>query len=78
MNTIMRSIGGAIGAQISASLLASSLSARGLASDHAFTLAFLVSGVGLLLAVAAASLIPRGGRPQEALVPGRLREAEAA
>jgi EmrB/QacA subfamily drug resistance transporter len=78
MNTIMRSIGGAIGAQISASLLASSLSARGLPSDHAFTLAFLVSGVGLLLAVAAASLIPRGGRPQEALVPGRLLEAEAA
>jgi MFS family permease len=59
MNTIMRSIGGAIGGQVSASLLAGSLAASGLPSDHAFTLAFLVSAVGLLLAVVAATLIPR-------------------
>jgi EmrB/QacA subfamily drug resistance transporter len=59
MNTIMRSIGGAIGGQVSASILAGSVAASGLPTSHGFTLAFLVSAVGLLLAVAAAVLIPR-------------------
>jgi MFS family permease len=59
MNTIMRSIGGAIGGQVSASILAGSVAASGLPTDHAFTLAFAVSAAGLLLAVAAAALIPR-------------------
>jgi EmrB/QacA subfamily drug resistance transporter len=59
MNTIMRSIGAAIGGQVSASVLAGSVGASGLPTDHAFTLAFLVSAVGLLLAMVAAVLIPR-------------------
>jgi EmrB/QacA subfamily drug resistance transporter len=66
MNTIMRSIGGAIGGQVSASLLASSVGASGLPTDHAFTLAFLVSTVGLMLAVAAAVLIPRRATAEDA------------
>jgi EmrB/QacA subfamily drug resistance transporter len=59
MNTIMRSIGGAIGGQITASILAGSIAVSGLPTDRAFTLAFTVSAAGLLLAVAAATLIPR-------------------
>jgi MFS family permease len=65
MNTIMRSIGGAIGGQLTASILASSIAASGLPTDEGFTLAFLVSAGGLLLAVVAAVLIPRG-RPATA------------
>jgi EmrB/QacA subfamily drug resistance transporter len=75
MNTIMRSIGGAIGGQVSASVLAGSVSAAGLPTDRAFTLAFLVSAVGLLLAVAAAVLIPRHTTANEAVALVELREA---
>jgi uncharacterized membrane protein YdbT with pleckstrin-like domain len=60
MNTIMRSIGGSIGGQLTASILASSVAASGLPTDEGFTLAFLVSAAGLLLAVVAAVLVPRG------------------
>ena len=68
MNTIMRSIGGSIGGQLSASILAGSVAVSGgLPTDKGFTLAFLVSAVGLPLAVAAAVLIPRG-RPADAAV----------
>ncbi len=68
MNTIMRSIGGAIGGQLSASILASSVAASGLPTDErASPLAFLVSAVGLLLAVGAAVLIPRAGTASAAV-----------
>ena len=60
MNTIMRSIGGAIGGQITASVLAGSIvAASGLPTDDAFTFAFAISAGGLLLAVGAATMIPR-------------------
>lgn len=59
MNTIMRSIGGAIGGQVSASILAGSVTASGHPTDRGFTVAFVASAAGLLLAVAAAALIPR-------------------
>jgi MFS family permease len=75
MNTVMRTIGGAIGAQVTASVLAGSVSAAGLPTDHAFTLAFLVSAVGLLLAVAAATLIPRHTIANEAVDAVPLHEA---
>jgi EmrB/QacA subfamily drug resistance transporter len=79
MNTIMRSIGGAIGGQISATVLAGSVSAAGLPTGHAFTVAFVVSAVGLLLAVATAVLIPRPARvAADAFLPATLEEAEAA
>jgi EmrB/QacA subfamily drug resistance transporter len=67
MNTIMRSIGGSIGGQLSASILASSVAASGLPTDEGFTVAFLVSAVGLLLAVGAAVLIPRAGTASAAV-----------
>jgi EmrB/QacA subfamily drug resistance transporter len=53
MNTIMRSIGGALGAQIAASIV-------GAHADEAhFVAAFLVSAAGLVLAFLAALVIPR-------------------
>jgi MFS family permease len=75
MNTIMRTIGGAIGGQVTASVLAGSVSAAGLPTDHAFTLAFLVSAIGLLLALAAAVAIPRPARADEVVRAGRVPEA---
>ena len=75
MNTIMRSSGGAIGGQLTASILAASL-AGGEPTDHAFTVAFLVSGAGLLLAAAAALLIPRDARAHEPV--GDVLMADAA
>jgi hypothetical protein len=59
MNTIMRSIGGALGAQIAASIV-------GAAKDEThFVIAFLVSAAGLALAFIAALFIPRRGRTAE-------------
>jgi MFS family permease len=77
MNTIMRSIGGAIGGQVSASILAGSVAASGAATGHAFTLAFLVSAVGLLLAVVAAALIPRRAATEAAVATSRILEEAA-
>lgn len=59
MNTIMRSVGGALGAQISASIVGAQLGASGLPTESGFEIAFLVSAAALGLAVAAALLIPR-------------------
>lgn len=59
MNTIMRSVGGALGAQISASIVGAQLGASGLPTESGFEIAFLVSAAALGLAFAAALLIPR-------------------
>jgi EmrB/QacA subfamily drug resistance transporter len=75
MNTIMRSIGGSIGGQLSASILASSVAASGLPTEEGFTIAFLVSAVGLLLAVGAAVLIPRAGTANAAVAVSTVADA---
>ena len=75
MNTIMRSIGGSIGGQLSASILASSVAASGLPTDEGFSIAFLVSAVGLLLAVGAAVLIPRAGTANAAVAVSTVADA---
>jgi EmrB/QacA subfamily drug resistance transporter len=59
MNTIMRTIGGAIGAQLSASILVAFAAADGLATDEGFTLAFLASAAALFCAFGASLLVPR-------------------
>jgi EmrB/QacA subfamily drug resistance transporter len=59
MNTIMRSVGGALGAQISASIVGAHLLASGLPEESGFVTAFLVSAAALGLAFVAALLIPR-------------------
>ena len=57
MNMITRSIGGAIGSQVSASIVAASVVA-GLPSEAGFTTAFVVSGLALFLGVAVALAVP--------------------
>jgi MFS family permease len=65
MNTIMRSIGGALGAQIAASIVGAQ------ADESHFVAAFLVSAAGLALAFLAALVIPR--RPTAHAVPHGAR-----
>jgi EmrB/QacA subfamily drug resistance transporter len=69
INTIMRSIGGAVGGQISASLLASHLLASGAPAEAGYTHAFLMSGVGALVALAACALVPSVRSPRLAATP---------
>jgi EmrB/QacA subfamily drug resistance transporter len=62
MNTIMRSIGGALGTQVIASILtANVVAATGLPAEHGFTLAFWLAAAALAVGVVAALAIP--GRP---------------
>jgi EmrB/QacA subfamily drug resistance transporter len=64
MNTIMRSVGGALGAQIAASIVGAHVGRGGLPTESGFEIAFVVSAAALGLAFAAALLIPRRqGRP---------------
>ena len=57
MNNVMRTLGGAVGGQIAATLLAHSLIA-GHPSEHGYTLAFAMGAVALALAFAASFAIP--------------------
>jgi EmrB/QacA subfamily drug resistance transporter len=63
MNTIMRTIGGALGGQIAASIVAGHLAAGGLPQESGFTIAFVMSALGMAAAFALALAIP--GRPRE-------------
>jgi EmrB/QacA subfamily drug resistance transporter len=63
MNTIMRTIGGALGGQIAASIVAGHIAARGLPEESGFTIAFVMSALGMTAAFALALAIP--GRRRE-------------
>lgn len=58
MNTVMRTLGGAFGAQVTASVIASRGGAAGLPQNGGFTLAFLACTVALAAGVAATLAIP--------------------
>ena len=71
MNTVMRTLGGAFGAQVTASVIASSSAAGGLPQDGGFTLAFAACAIALAAGVGATLAIP-GRRPVAALLPVAL------
>jgi MFS family permease len=78
MNTIMRTIGGAFGAQLAAVIVSEHVAAgSAFPSESGFTTAFAVGAVALGLALAAAAGIP--GRPRRAPVgvSGQPSEARA-
>ncbi len=58
VNTIVRNIGSAIGAQIGGTVIASHVLAGGLPADSGFTIAFLISAIGALVAAGSVLLIP--------------------
>ena len=66
VNTIIRNIGSAIGAQVAGVIIASHVIATGV-EDAGFTLAFLLGAVGALVAAASVLLIP--GRTRASAVP---------
>jgi EmrB/QacA subfamily drug resistance transporter len=68
MNTIMRTIGGSLGGQISATILAGHL-AGGHPSSAAFTIAFSISAVAVLIAFCTALAIPGKERKAPATEP---------
>jgi MFS family permease len=58
VNTIMRNVGSAVGAQVGGSLIASHVLASGLPQDAGFEIAFLISAAGAIVAAASVLLIP--------------------
>ena len=58
MNTIVRSIGGAIGSQVSAGILTATLATSGLPTERGFTIAFLVAAAALAVGVVVALRVP--------------------
>jgi len=58
MNTIVRSIGGAIGSQVSAGIVTATLAASGLPTERGFTIAFLVAAAALAVGVFVALRVP--------------------
>jgi MFS family permease len=64
VNTIMRNIGSAVGAQIAGSIIATHVLANGLSENAGFEIAFLISVVGAIVAALSVLLIPgRGSEP---------------
>ena len=59
MNTVMRTLGGAVGAQVTATFLAGDVGAGGLPTSGAYGLAFAVCAAALVAGVAVGTLIPR-------------------
>lgn len=58
MNTIMRSAGGAVGAEVVASILAGTLTASGLPAERGFTIGFAVCAAAILVGVVASLRVP--------------------
>ncbi|HET7172473.1 MAG TPA: MFS transporter [Gaiellales bacterium] len=58
MNTIVRSIGGAIGSQVSAGIVTATVASDGLPTERGFTLAFVVAAAALAVGIAVALRVP--------------------
>jgi len=69
MNTVMRTLGGSVGGQVGASLIAGTVTAAGLPTEHGFTLAFTLSAAACLVAALASIIVPKP--PRTALQPRR-------
>jgi EmrB/QacA subfamily drug resistance transporter len=58
MNTIVRSIGGAIGSQVSAGIVTATLASSGVPTERGFTIAFVVAAAALAIGVVVALRVP--------------------
>jgi len=76
VNTIMRNIGGAVGSQVAGSIVAAHVLWNGLFESAGFELAFLVGGIGAIVAALAVLLIP--GRPDQPAVERRPESVTTA
>ena len=74
MNTIVRTIGGAIGAEVAATILAANVLASGYPDRHGYTVTFVMCGAAMALGVGASLAVP--GR-RRAIVPAPAAPASA-
>ena len=73
----MRNIGSAVGAQVAGTIIATQVLASGLPADAGFTIAFLVSAIGAVIAALSVLLIP-GRRSQQPAAEPRTQAIVAA
>jgi hypothetical protein len=77
MNAVTRTLGGAFGGQVAATLLASNLGAAGIPTTSGFTLSFLMCLIALVGALVLAVAVPRRSAndltPEVALLPHARR-----
>jgi len=69
VNTVMRNIGSAVGAQVAGTIIATHVLASGLTANTGFTIAFLVSAIGAVIAGLSVLLIPGRRRQRSAAEP---------
>jgi MFS family permease len=69
VNTIMRNVGSAVGAQLAGTMIATHVLAGGLPANSGFVLAFLIGAIGAFVAALCVLLIPGGGSEAAAPVP---------
>jgi EmrB/QacA subfamily drug resistance transporter len=77
VNTVMRNIGSAVGAQVAGTIIATQVLANGLPKNAAFTIAFLVSAIGAVIAALSVLLIP-GRRSQQSAAEPHTQATVAA
>jgi MFS family permease len=80
INAIMRQIGGAIGAQVSAAIVSAHLVLGNFPAESGYTAAFVMSGVGAILALLVTFAIPAREQPvaARAAAPAEAPAAEAS
>ncbi len=76
MNTIVRTIGSAIGAELAASVLSANLLPNGYPDRHGYTVVFVLCAVILAVGVALSMLVPGRARVARAAVPEGATVAE--
>ena len=76
MNAVTRTLGGAFGGQVAATLLAGNLAASGLPTDHGFELAFAMCLVALVAALGFALSVPRRRRTEKLTRPSATPRPE--
>ncbi len=74
MNTVMRTIGGAVGTTIGGALLTATVVGGAAPTESGFTAAFTVSAGAGVLALVAALIVPRPPRDAEAYAPAIAAE----
>jgi hypothetical protein len=67
MNTIVRTIGGAIGAVIAATILAGNVLPGGRPDRHGYTITFVICGVVMVVGVLASLAVPGRRRQPQAV-----------
>jgi MFS family permease len=77
VNTVMRNIGSAVGAQVAGTIIATHVLASGLTANTGFTIAFLVSAIGAVIAALSVLLIP-ARRSQQPVAERRNQTSVAA